>query len=224
MSTTYVGYVDDSGDETMSLHSAVLVPVAHWSSHLTKWKRYRHNLRKKHDVPPEFELHASHWLEGKDRPSLDPGAAINTTKGIRREWATKALLGIAAMPDLKVFTAVTKTNVKSEAYADFLLRLDESLAAYDGYTMIVVDGDPKNADQSIHRAHRTLALGTRRIIEDGFVQNAAASQFIQMADLVVHSAFQHLAGNPDRSYMWDWYPRYLHANELGAAGCVCQQR
>jgi hypothetical protein len=72
--------------------------------------------------------------------------------------------------------------------------------------IIVVDGKD---DSSYRPAHRALALRTRHIIEDPLMQSSRHSQLIQMADLVAHAAFQHQVGNPEKRFMWDWYPTLL---------------
>jgi hypothetical protein len=92
---TYLVYVDDSGDATMSLHSGLFIPLEGWREALTKWKLYRKSLQRKHEVPPEFELYSVLWIPGKDQPSSDPDAPINMTVGLRHEWTKKALQTIA---------------------------------------------------------------------------------------------------------------------------------
>lgn len=55
--------------------------------------------------------------------------------------------------------------------------------------IVIVDGKPTDPDPGVKLAHRELAVKSRRIIEDGWVQDSS-SQLIQLADLVVHCAFQ----------------------------------
>ncbi len=70
----------------------------------------------------------------------------------------------------------------------------------------MVDG---RDDSSYRSGHRQLEIKSRRIIEDPLMQSSRHSQPIQMADLVAHAAFQHLHEDPERRFMWDWYPELL---------------
>ena len=48
--STYILYADDSGDETESLYTAVLVPLELWALYLDKWLKFRRWLYTKHKV------------------------------------------------------------------------------------------------------------------------------------------------------------------------------
>ncbi len=114
--------------------------------------------------------------------------------------------------------AVASPNMKvGELYHWWIGELDELLADRDEEAIIVVDGLD---DSSYRPAHRALDLRARRIIEDPLMQSSRHSQLIQMADLIAHAAFQHLAGDAKKRFMWDWYPQLLpnsvFAGEWGA--------
>jgi hypothetical protein len=51
------------------------------------------------------------------------------------------------------------------------------------------------------------------------VQDSASSNFIQMADVIAHSLFQHLVLNQEKRALWNWYPAYIHKIERE---CVCR--
>lgn len=69
----------------------------------------------------------------------------------------------------------------------------------------MIDGD----DNRLRAVHRTLDLDTRLVIEDSWHEDSAESQFLQIADFIVHAAFQHIARQESRRFMWDWYPQQL---------------
>ncbi|MFI5936812.1 DUF3800 domain-containing protein [Actinoplanes sp. NPDC051494] len=220
----YLIYTDDSGDEYFSLHTGIMIPIDRWRDHLTSWKKYRRALYKKHGVLDDYEIHTYKWVMGKGDPVENPirdtqGKDINTVVGYRREWATKALLTILRMEGVQIFTTVAGTANKSDAYGRYLEELDESLAKAGDWGIVVLDGSPRNPDPAPAAEHRRLPLRTRAIVEDVWVQDASVSQFIQIADLAAHSAFQHLAQNPARKFMWDWYPTHLHDRERI---CACR--
>lgn len=205
-------YADDSGDEESSFFSAVLVPVDQWTRTLAKWLSYRAALYREHDVAASFELHAVSWVTGKDQPVKARPALINNSLGLRREWSRKALLCLQGMAGVRVLTCRVETAVKAEAYRAFVDRLDRVLFEEDSWGILVVDGKPTDPDPGVKRAHRGLPVRSRRIIEDGWVQDSS-SQLIQLADLVVHCAFQGHKRNPSREFMWDWYREYVHGLE-----------
>ena len=87
-------------------------------------------------------------------------------------------------------------------YRALLDRLDVWLADREALGVVVMDGE----DQSYRSVHRDLPLATRRIIEDTRLQGSHDSQFVQVADLVAHAAFQSVERAAQRSFMWEWYP------------------
>ena len=218
--TTYLLYADDSGDEHDSFYTAVLIPIPLWPVYLARWLRFRQWLYQQHAVPARYELHAYQWIPAKGpRPVPDtPQALINTSTGLRRDITVKALKTIAGMQDLGVLTCRHPGAVKADAYRAMITAVDTALAVRGDWAIVVTDGDPSNPDPHIHRAHRDLDIRTRRIVEDGWIQPAHASQLIQIADLAVHCAFQAHRHTPNRDFMWDWYATYLHAHEWD---CAC---
>jgi hypothetical protein len=217
---TYLLYCDDSGDNADSFYSAVLIPVQRWTHHLETWLKFRQWLYRQHEVPSRYELHAYQWIpaKGPDPVPDKPTALINRSTGLRREVARKALQTLASMDGVAVVTSRHPGAVKSDAYAALLKAVDTELASRGDWALVITDGAPENPDPHVLRSHRDLALGSRRIVEDGWVQNAHASQFLQVADLVVHCAFQAHRRLPAREFMWGWYAQYVHQQEWG---CAC---
>ncbi|MFI9297573.1 hypothetical protein [Streptomyces gardneri] len=220
--TSYLIYTDDSGDEISSLYTAVLVPMERWSKVLRQWLKFRKWLYGKHQVPADFELHTYQWLQAKGMPvPADESNLVNTSEGLRREIAEKALKQISVLKDhrVRILTCETPGAVKSDAYAALIAALDVELEKEDAWGIIVVDGGKDGVpDPHVKAAHRALKLDTRRVIEDGWLQPAEASQLVQMADLAVHCAYQAVRKKQSRKVMWNWYSQYLHDMELV---CTC---
>jgi len=212
---SFLLYCDDSGDESDSYYSALLIPMDRWAILLSQWLQFRQWLYKKHEVPSRYELHAYKWIPAKGTPPVPskPDALINTSVGLRREIAQKALKAIASMEGLGVITCHQPGAIKSEAYATLVATVDAELASRGDWALMIGDGSPKNPDPHVQRAHRDLDVKTRRIVEDGWVQDAHASQFIQAADLVAHCAFQAHRQESSRRFMWDWYTTHMHDKE-----------
>lgn len=122
----YIAYVDDSGDEAVSWHSALLVPVEHWNECLNQWKKYRRALKRKHDVAPEFELHAVLRIPGKGCRTT--GCAYQHGAGTPSRVGSRSSPGGERHAGLAVFTSETKTAIKRDAYVDFLASLPRFFA------------------------------------------------------------------------------------------------
>jgi hypothetical protein len=61
---------------------------------------------------------------------------------------------------------------------------------------------------------RNLPLASRNIIEDPFFVDSHRSQWVQMADLVAWTAYQHLNGGATKHFARNWYPRLLQASDV----------
>lgn len=213
----YVLYADDSGDQDDSFYSALLFPIPLWPTYLGRWLSFRRWMYQKHGVPSRYELHAYEWIPVKGQPPVpgDPTALINRSTGLRRETAVKAVKTIGAMAELAVVTCRTPGAVKTDAYRGMIAAVDVELQQRDSWAIVVTDGDPTNPDPHVQRAHRDLDIRSRRIVEDGWIQPAHGSQLIQMADLVVHCAFQAHRKIASREFMWPWYSQHVHHLEWG---------
>jgi len=208
-------YSDDSGDETGSFYSGILIPLELWNLYLEKWLKFRKWAFKKHNLSPRYELHAYNFIvareEKAEKPFLeDPTHLINTSVGLRHEICIKALLTIGAWRDAKVVTYYAPTTSKVAAYAGFLDTVDTQLRNEDAWAIMITDGSLRESNQHVQSAHRGLDIKTRRIIEDGWIQPADMSQLIQVADLIVHCAFQGRKRQQSRDFMWTWYADHMH--------------
>jgi len=201
-------YVDDSGDQHRMLLSAVAVPVDRWNGCLSAWLDWRRTLYKEHAVPAGFELHAGEFVTGRGRPAaaLPDGREppVNKSKALRRRLYRSGLETIAGLP-VQVMTVHRSGTDKMAAYRELLARVERQLTEWDSVGAIVVDG----LDEGHRAEHRELPLASRRVVEDPWMQPSHHSQFIQIADLTVHCAFQALVHNPNREFMWSWYEEIL---------------
>lgn len=80
MGTTYLTYLDDSGDQTLDILAAILVPVETWGPVINYWKHFRRKMYRQWQIPPSVEFHSlkilhrdAQYLE--DETDLDPGLA-----------------------------------------------------------------------------------------------------------------------------------------------------
>jgi hypothetical protein len=200
----YLFYVDDSAGGGHDLLTAVGVDARAWSTSLDRWLTFRRDLAAEHGLPKAYELHAGTFVTGRGRPNqADPRAAINRDHGLRRRIYEQALDVVTADTQLSVHTVhhVGRQD-RDRIYRALLDHLEDWLAARDEVGLVAMDGN----DQLYAKVHRNLPLDSRRIIEDAWLQESHSNQFIQVADLVVHAAFQSVVRQPARAFMWDWYP------------------
>lgn len=210
-------YVDDSGDESQDLLSALEVPAEAWRETLSLWLGWRRWLYKnsKFRIPASYEFHGAHFIEGRGEPvppwvdqaGVAHAPALNSTKGLRREVYRRALRQIAhaKRKGVRLFTVHRGGVDKMATYHELLSWIDLELEAGKRYGFVMVDG----RDPNYTRQHRLLELEERLVIEDVWMKDSAQCQFIQMADLCVHAAFQAIVRNQDKAFMWDWYAEYL---------------
>ena len=197
-------YVDDSGNEECSLLSALIVPERLWGSHLKSWLGWRKTLLHQHGIPIEYEIHSQEWLSKNPVPieNSDDGSALPVTghsKPSRRDRFIifeKCLKTIGSFSDVQLLTIHAGHVDKVKLYGELLAWLEEVLQIERDYGLVILDG----LDQGDHfrSHHRDLPINTRRIIEDPTLMKSEASQWIQMADVCVHAAFQSIKQSPAR--------------------------
>jgi hypothetical protein len=205
-------YVDDSGDDDQLLLSALEVPANHWKACLRVWLGWRKTMWRQHMLPTSYELHSVDFVNGRGAPApsgtvIAGGGPppINESKPLRRQLFRQSLAQIARSPETRLMTVYRRDLNKMAAYTELIDWIEYELSIENAQGVIVVDG----LDPSYRLQHRNLPLKTRRVIEDAWMKDSAHCQFVQMADLSVHSAFQFVARQPAKSFMWDWYESYL---------------
>ncbi len=189
-------YVDDSGDESCTIFSALWIPEIRWRSYLKGWLTYRKQLYRDHLIPADYELHAQDWLSkrpewpeerGQPPDIIVGGKAARKSRGQRYE---KALKVISTFHDARLFTVYADGVDKLGLYEELIGWLDEALSIENEFGLVLLDG----LDQG-HRyraSHRRLVLRDRCLLEDPMECASHGSQLIQMADLCAHAAFRYV--------------------------------
>jgi hypothetical protein len=213
-------YLDDSGAHQTGfiVYSWLECAVQEWRRGLRCWLDLRKDLYADYRIPPAYELHASTFVNGRCAPSTDP--EWNRSKQNRGTVMRRALRTIGECRYLNVGTVYRRTSAGGRDYAaerdgvyhELVRLLDARLAADREFGMVFVDGDGSAA--SYYKAHRSLKLEHRHLLEDPLFQPSHRSQWVQMADLIAYTAYQHLARIPEKSFAWDWYDTYLVAGDV----------
>jgi hypothetical protein len=183
-------YVDDSGDETISLIAALTFEFESWPTVLKQWLGWRKWLLRQYGLPVDFELHAQEFISGHGQvPPAGRPPKINHVMGLRQEAYQHCLRQLDRQNGVHVTAIARRHTTVKAVYAEFVEMIDAWLAARGEQGLCIVDGKD---DSNYRPAHRALKLGRRAVLEDSLMQSSTHSQLIQSADLVAYAAFQHV--------------------------------
>ena len=213
-------YCDDSGAENTGLivYGWVECDVQDWGTGYQELLELRAALYAQHSIPPDRELHATEYVNGRGRlaPSRTDleGADL---KVFGQAVAEEILTSIASSTVLRVGAVYRRTSARRSDYhrekIDLYRRLTAEWNNRDDYTLVHMDGE----EPAYRQVHRDLALPQRKVIEDPIYLDSKQSQWVQAADLVAYAAYMHLLHAPGREFAWDWYPDYLAASDPAGA-------
>jgi hypothetical protein len=216
-------YVDDSGSPTSGIvvYAWLEVDAAAWRTGVQSWLDLRHFLHTRYGIPASYQLHAATFAGGHGNPSINP--SWNRAKHLRGEVMQVALAHIAATTGVAVGTVYRRTTARRHAYAHnrvdvyrrLIAHLDARLATNHEHGLVFGDGD--GSDRSYAAAHRALTLDQRRIVEDPQFPGSDRNVWLQLADLVAWTAFQHLHRAPNRRFAWPWYETYVASRDIHGA-------
>jgi hypothetical protein len=213
-------YVDDSGSASSGIvvYSWLECDATSWRTGWQSWLDLRHSLQTRYGVPVDYQLHASTFAAGRGDPSTDPD--WNRRKHLRRIVMRTALAHIAATPGVSVGTVYRRTSARRRAYADHRADVYQLLVAHlntrlaQNYEHGLVFGDGDGSDPTYAAAHRALTGERRRVVEDPQFPGARRNIWLQCADFVAWTAYQHLHRAQNRQFAWHWYDAYLGAADV----------
>lgn len=201
----YLIYIDESYDKTHYAYSAIFVPAFEWNrvfSHITEWRR---NLFSQHNIPPDYELHATKFVGGQGEPEN------NRDKNYRARLFHQAFEVIDGIDGVLAINAITDDKKKYMTLFEWMLnRINRTLEARNAFGVLVCDEGNENQMVSMTRKmkkdnhipsneyHRHFGSSQRnipldRIIEDPLFKTSKSSYFIQLADFVAFSLLRNEA-------------------------------
>lgn len=200
-------YVDDSGDERLTLYCFVEVDAAMWVQALEQWLSVRRALRDQFGVPVRRELHAVDFLSGRGNPSQD--SIWNRNKGERVRAGRLLAESISELP-IRWAVSYGSGNSRGSVYRLALADLNRRIERRNDHALVMIDGD--GTDPAYSDSHRDLSPAIRRVIEDPWHQGSHSSQWIMIADFIAYVAFQGLVRR--RPVVEDWYNTYFAAGDI----------
>lgn len=213
-------YVDDSGrpQDGTAVYGWIEFSPDRWAHVLKTWLDTRKKLWREYSIPVVKELHTTGYVNGRDRISNRiPDSYIHDGaehwKDLGRDVATECLETLRCTEGLRVGAVWRKgrpadiSHTRQAAYTALIQRFEAELAATGTLAMVFMDGD--GTDPAYRTTHRSLRLTERRVIEDAIHLDSAASQLVQMADLVAWTANSHIDRHEGNKFAWHWYTRYL---------------
>lgn len=213
-------YIDDSAEprSNLAVFGWIEISPENWNETLEKWLAVRRQMFRKFGVPPTKELHATNFVHGRGRVAKSPPSPYivdgqTQWKELGRDLAEHCLSELQSIQGLKVgsvyrnYGSLNERQAKESLYRDFVYQYSEQLVATNSLAIFFVDGD--GSDPMFRKAHRSLDLKDRRIIEDSIQLSSTHSQFIQIADLVAYCALAQIDRASNNEFAWGWYSKYL---------------
>lgn len=208
-STTYLVYIDDSGDSHHDVLAAVCVPVDSWAGVLGFWKGFRRQVERQWKIPTRVEFHSNQIVSRSKAPLPDPAhpgegvkflerAAMKDGKTVDRiDLFRLALHRVADMNtgqrDFGVHILCVRKGVangQGHLHASILRWLQDLLTKAESWGIVWVDGTAPNKETELRGVHRALDLRSRRVLEDASGRSSLHSHFLQMADVCAYAAFK----------------------------------
>jgi hypothetical protein len=196
----HIIYIDDSGDNQISIYSALAIPVEHWKTAFSQTLQYRSKLKKVHGIYVYKELHAWEFVSGR-------GSIANHVipKQVRVNVFNETLDFMLTIPGIRLFNVAFPKSQQLQGFERLINRINRTLEKWNSQAILVCD---QGNELALTRLIRRMTVynpipssfGTwqdsrkswknipiDRIIEDPFFKDSSQSRFIQMCDFAAYS-------------------------------------
>lgn len=176
-------YIDDSGDEELSIFSALTIRADKWHSCLEEIKDFRRDIQTSDGISVYAEFHAWKFVSGRGKiaDSVVP-------KGRRCQIFKQTLQMAAMLPEARLFNAVFPTKASGHAYEALLGGINRTLQIWNSHAILICDEGKDAIYTRLVRRMQTLENGAiDRILEDPFFKQSNQSYFIQMSDFCAYA-------------------------------------
>jgi hypothetical protein len=205
-------YVDDSGDEVLSIFSAMAIPADQWQIAFKEIRDFRRDIKQTDGIFVHVELHAWKFVSGRGKI-----ADRIVTKGRRCQIFKQALSLVSRLPRVRLFNAVFPATDEDRAFERLLNRINRTLQAWDSRAILICDeGKESTYTRLSRRMHiynpipsqygRWLDTGKQirnipieRILEDPFFKSSSQSYFIQLIDFSAYALLRRERTIPSKT-------------------------
>lgn len=176
-------YVDDSGDEELSVFSALTIRVDKWNPCLTAIKTFRHDIQMSDGISVYTEFHAWKFVSGRGK--IADGVV---SKGRRCQIFKQTLQTVTLLPETRLFNTVFPTKASEQTYEALLRGINRTLQRWDSYAVLICDeGKDAIYTRLVRRMQTSKDDAIDRIIEDPFFKQSDQSYFIQLSDFCAYA-------------------------------------
>lgn len=176
-------YIDDSGDEELSVFSALTIRADKWHSCLEEIKNFRRDIQASDGIFLYAEFHAWEFVSGRGK--IADGIV---PKGRRCQIFKQTLQTVAMLPEVRLFNAVFPTKASEHAYEALLGGINQTLQTWDSHAILICDEGKDAIYTRLVRRMQTAKNGAiDRILEDPFFKQSDQSYFIQLSDFCAYA-------------------------------------
>ena len=127
----HLAYIDDSGDEELSICSALTIRADKWNSCLERIKNFRRNIQASDGISVYNEFHAWKFVSGRGK------IAEGVVPKVRRCQIFKQTLQMVAMlPEARLFNVVFPAKASEDAYEALLGGINRNLQIWDSHAIL----------------------------------------------------------------------------------------
>jgi hypothetical protein len=191
-------YIDESGDDTCSIMSALAIPSYSWQACFNHIRDWRKSLNERYGLAIRKELHAFKFVAGRGRPSrriIDK----STRAEIFRE-ALRLCAGFGANHDACLFNVCVGQRAEYLLCCEWLMnRIQRYLSSFAGNAVLFFDSGYENGHTKLLRRMRVFNrlpshyppgyydAPVVNILEDPVFRDSAEAPFIQLVDFCAYA-------------------------------------
>lgn len=194
-------YIDDSTERPTNIFSALAIPHRNWNECFSYLKEWRAHLKATHNIPMNFELHATNFLSGRG----SNGALSFVSRHTRAQIFHKSfeVVEYMQMYGALVFNVCNADDNQFRAFERLLNRINRTMKAKDSFAHLICDEGKENQYRRLVRkmkVHNPIPsnravwpdgssvrnIPLDRIVEDPHFKKSHSSYFIQSADFLAH--------------------------------------
>lgn len=200
----YLVYIDDSGDEKVSVFSALAVPDEAWRACFDELKAYRQSIRDEHGVYMKKELHAWEFISGRGKYGPERISIEDRVK-----MFFHCLNVVADLPGVRLFNACRTAKEQDRTFERLVNRIERTLKEWDDSLAILISDEGKEGTyrkmlrrMSVYNpipskyftwesGKVTKNIPVQRVIEDIVFKKSELSYFIQAVDFSAYALLRH---------------------------------